>query len=219
MHETLNFPLLDFDVIVHSGDFTNSRNPKKNEAELDRFLVWYNKIECEYKVLVAGNHDVALAAKPKLRKKIEDLGIIYLENEAVEINGLKFYGSPHTPSFGDWVFQKNRGTINREWAKIPGDTDILITHGPRKYVSDLTLNRENKLQAVGDSALGKAIDRLDIRAHLFGHVHNFKGIRNAGITEIDGVKYSNGASAVDGKKDKLYNHGNLFFVADNFPIF
>ena len=76
----------------------------------------------------------------------------YLEDEAVEIQGLKIYGSPwqvsirsHAgltclhlsfgcllqPEFCDWAFNLPRGKACREkWQAIPADTDILITHGP-----------------------------------------------------------------------------------------
>lgn len=57
--------------------------------------------------------------------------LIYLEDQSVEINGVKIYGSPWQPLYHDWAFQLEKGEqIKRMWDLIPPDVDVLLTHGP-----------------------------------------------------------------------------------------
>ena len=58
----------------------------------------------------------------------------YLEDSSVTLEGYKVYGSPWQPTYGQGggAFQLPRdGEEAREVAgEIPGDTDVLLTHGP-----------------------------------------------------------------------------------------
>ena len=63
-----------------------------------------------------------------------------MENESVEILGLKIYGSPYSPEFCNWAFSINPDDESKQmWDKIPKDTDILITHGPPYKILDKTI--------------------------------------------------------------------------------
>ncbi|MEL6848269.1 MAG: metallophosphoesterase, partial [Bacteroidota bacterium] len=96
----------------------------------------------------------------------------YLEDESVEIGGLHIYGSPITPWFFDWAFNRQRGEeIKTYWDKIPANTDILITHGPPHHMLDLTFRNVY----AGCEELGKAVARIRPRLHLFGHIHEAYG--------------------------------------------
>ena len=53
---------------------------------------------------------------------------IYLEDSFVRLFGLKIYGAPWQPRFGNWAFNVDRGeNILEKWNMIPDDTDILIS--------------------------------------------------------------------------------------------
>ncbi len=55
----------------------------------------------------------------------------YLQDSAVTIRGVKFYGAPWTPDFYNWGFMTFNSQQRKEiWSKIPTDTNVLITHGP-----------------------------------------------------------------------------------------
>ena len=42
-----------------------------------------------------------------------------------------------TPRFGPWAFaHENAAEARAEWARIPMDVDVLITHGPPRGVLD-----------------------------------------------------------------------------------
>ena len=55
----------------------------------------------------------------------------------VEIDGIKIWGSPITPYFYGWAYNRNRGEeIKKHWDLIPDDIDILVTHGPAFGIMD-----------------------------------------------------------------------------------
>ena len=53
-HEQLG-TLPDGDILIHAGDFTNSRPPKP--AEYKEFIDWYAGQPHKHKVLISGNRD------------------------------------------------------------------------------------------------------------------------------------------------------------------
>jgi len=202
------------DLAIHSGDATNYRDPIRNESEMWAFLEWYAALEIPNKVFVCGNHDTSVERGLVKAEQIRDLGITYLFNETVEIDGYKIWGSPHTPTFGEWAFMKARNKIYQVWDSIPDDTDIIVTHGPPKGILDIT-NRHNNLQEqCGDSALLKRILAIEPTLVCYGHIHSCKGIYNAGTKQIAGCStlFSNGSCASDGVWGKATSHGNILTI-------
>ena len=204
------------DMVIHSGDCSNSGYLQHSILEVTNFLNWYEMLPVAYKIFVAGNHDTAIARNSIRQADIEMRGIIYLENESVEIEGIKIWGSPITPTFGDWSFMKARDKTHEVWKTIPVDTDIIVVHGPPKGVRDITYNRENKLEMCGDLALAKAIAIIKPRLVMFGHIHNFKDIENQGTSTYSNMPntiFSNGSCVEDGKFNKgLTSFGNTFNI-------
>lgn len=216
MHDL--FPMKEFegiDMVIHTGDCSNSPFPTSSNKEIMEFLEWYEKVPVKYKILVAGNHDTAIARRIISSEDIKLRGIVYLENESIEIEGVKIWGSPITPTFGDWSFMKTRDKIHEVWKNIPDDTDILAVHGPPRGVRDLTYNRENKLEMCGDRSLCKRIIEIKPQLVLFGHIHNFKDIVNQGVSTYSHLptKFSNGSCVCDGRFDfGLTSFGNKFEI-------
>ncbi len=208
----------EVDMIIHSGDESNSRDPYKNEQECLNFLEWFGMLPIRYKIFIAGNHSTAIEKKFVTREQIEKKGIIYLENSSVEIpNGfesIKIWGSPITPTFGEWAFMKKRDKLHDLWQTIPEDADIVVTHGPPKGILDLSYNRGNELEFCGCSALAKRLRVIEPKLCLFGHIHNTEDIINAGYTKLSEYRtiYSNGSVVTDGKFGKLTSHGNIFEI-------
>ena len=206
----------DIDVVVHSGDCSNWKDPYRNEPEVRAFIAWYSAIPIKHKIFVAGNHDTSIERRMITPGHFAEAGIIYLENAATIIDGIKFWGSPHTPTFGDWAFMKKRETIGREWDAIPEDTDVLIVHGPPKGVRDLSFDRYNALEFCGCGALSKRCRKLSLKAVCFGHIHNMDGIdTNQGISKFGDSEtiYSNAACVYDGRFDKgLTSFGNIITI-------
>lgn len=161
---------LDADMIIHAGDLTGMGY----EGEVREFLEWFSNLPYKYKIFVAGNHDFLFEFE---KKKAQNLlkqfpNIIYLENESVEIEGIKIFGSPIQPWFHGWAFNVQRGeAIAKFWKMIPKGVDILITHGPPAGILDFTLRGEN----VGCRDLTIRTFEVKPKIHIFGHVHEAAG--------------------------------------------
>lgn len=205
------------DVVVHSGDCSNWRDVGRNSVEVKDFIEWYKNIPVKHKIFVAGNHDTSIERRLITSKDFTEAGIIYLENSETIIDGVKFWGSPHTPTFGDWAFMKAREKINKIWDLIPADTDVLIVHGPPKSIRDLSFNRFDELEMCGCSALFKKCRKLPtLKAVCFGHIHNMDGVdTNQGVSIYDfsDTIFSNAACVYDGRFDKgLTSFGNIITI-------
>ena len=171
-HYELDIP--DGDIIIHSGDFSY------NNASAHNFLSWFSSLDFKYKILVAGNHDATFEefGKEKVKKmcEIHDERIIYLEDESVEIEGIKFYGSPWTVLYRNWHFMKEEEDLIPEWEKIPLDTEILITHGPQYETLDKLINMGH-IDYLGSRSLEEKMQQLKkLKMHIFGHIHGGAGI-------------------------------------------
>lgn len=203
------------DVVIHSGDCSNYMNPVMNSVEVAKFIEWYKNVPVKHKIYVAGNHDTSIERRLITPADFAEAGIIYLENSATTINGIKFWGSPYTPRFREWAFMKSRETINRVWDTIPEDTDILIIHGPPKGVRDLAYDGDHQLEFCGDGALLKAVRKLQPKFMCFGHIHNNNDCENVGTCSISGLHttFSNAACVTDGQFSRgLTSFGNLIKV-------
>lgn len=209
-HSQLNIPL-GVDLVIHSGDATNHYDPMRNELEMHNFLEWFAALPIEEKVFVAGNHDTSIEKGMIRPEYIEGLGIHYLYNSDVTISGQKIWGSPYTPTFGNWAFMKDRSKIAPVWSLIPDDADIVVTHGPPKGVLDLTYRHDNLIEMCGCAELRQRIQNIEPKLMCFGHIHNHKDIRNAGVKHVAEFStiFSNGACCTDSKWGVITSHGNV----------
>ena len=168
-HHTLR-DLPDADVIVHSGDFT--MNGSQQEA-ID-FMNWFCDLPYSHKIFICGNHDDCLYGA-----NIDglDSNVHYLCNSEVEIYSVKFYGVPMF--MGDCVTDRQ----TRNYERIPSDTDVLITHSPAYGILDF----DDDINYGSEEIMTKLSD-LNLKAHLFGHIHARHGVKTIGNTI-----FSNGA--------------------------
>lgn len=196
----------DLDIIIHCGDSTNHYEWFKNQPEFEDFISWYSQLPVKNKVLIAGNHD-AWALKQYNRDKVKDYDIIYLEHEYHEIENILLFGSPYTPTFGNWHFMKDRSKLGKYWESLIENIDVLITHGPPKFMLDLSHNRNHQLEYCGDNALFKAVLRTKPKYHCFGHIHNSEDCYNQGVRKFQDITFINASCTTDGKFGKLTSHG------------
>lgn len=110
--------------------------------------------------------------------------VFYLCDTGITIEGINIWGSPITPTFFNWAFNRDRGSnIAKYWDKIPQNTDILITHGPPSGILDRTISGSN----AGCGDLLKKIELIKPKYHLFGHIHEAYGVyETAHTTFING---------------------------------
>lgn len=165
--------LPEADMIVHSGDVSK----RGTKQQVQDFLAWYSSLPYRYKIFIAGNHDFLFEQDPELVKSLIPDNLIYLENSGIEIEGIKFYGSPISPWFYNWAFNRHRGEeIRKYWDMIPADTNFLITHGPAHNLLDLVNNHYNVTNNVGCSDLKNTLFKLpELRVFQFGHIHEARG--------------------------------------------
>ncbi len=167
-HRLQNLP--EADVVVHSGDFCMVGS----EQEAIDFVNWFCDLPYRHKIFICGNHDGCLYGAD-----IDGLddNVHYLCNSGIEIDGLKFYGVPMF--MGDCVSDRQ----SRNYAKIPSDTDILITHSPAYGILDFDDNIN-----YGSEEILDRLTALNLKAHLFGHIHAQHGMKS-----LNGTVFSNGA--------------------------
>jgi len=169
----------DGDVLIHAGDCLG-QDTLENIEELNE---WLGTLPHRRKIVIAGNHDWAFQETPELARQALT-NAIYLEDSGAEIEGIRFWGSPWTPTFMDWAFMLERGQqLHKKWQLIPGDTDVLITHGPPKGIGD-EANLGFKCQNVGCIDLLDRIQQLSLKAHIFGHIHEGYGEYQKGLTTL-----------------------------------
>lgn len=171
--------LYSSDIVVFCGDMS-SRGYKH---EIENFLAWFSDVAPNAKkIFIAGNHDFFFdAAKEEVKKVLENYpDLVYLEDSSFEYMGLKFWGSPITPWFHDWAFNRWEDEIGQYWTIIPEDIDVLITHGPAFGIGDLLhpqFRRYNEKNNVGCPLLLREIqNRIKPAIHAFGHIHEAYGI-------------------------------------------
>lgn len=203
----------DGDIVICSGDISMTGNIQAVTA----FCHWYGELPHKHKILIAGNHDWLFENDPALGRQIcKDNGIIYLEDSGVEIEGIKFWGSPVTPWFNDWAFNRaitdmeatyrNIRPIKPYWDMIPDDTDVLITHGPPYDILDelLAVDGTPKGIFVGCPELLAAVKRVKPQCHFFGHIHCGYGEKH-----IDGTSFYNTCVL-----DEMYMVSNPVTIVD-----
>eukprot|EP00727_Mastigamoeba_balamuthi_P001510 m51a1_g11356 hypothetical protein (257) ;mRNA; r:7246-8136 len=186
------------DVVVHAGDLSYTGDPQA----LRSFARWLRGLPHPHKVVVAGNHDLTLDpahydrafhdvkfGQAAIEEAAADLraSCTYLENSSAECAGLRFWGSPCSPGFGDWAFSLDAEGLERTWAMIPQDTDVVVTHGPAYGHGDLCISEDR----AGCKVLLRRILATQASLHVAGHIHEGRGVTHEG-----GVCFVN-ASAVN----------------------
>jgi predicted phosphodiesterase len=181
---TMLNPVPDGDVLIHCGDVCN----RGTINDFLDFLAWFSTFPHETKIFIAGNHDFALQDQSDpVKHALADLdlsgtGIHYLQDSGLTIqNGdeapVNFWGTPWTPEFYNWAFMKKRGNEMAEvWAKVPDNTNVLITHGPPMTKTFLDYAVYGAVN-VGCEEQAKRITELkDLKINCFGHIHEGYGL-------------------------------------------
>lgn len=187
------------DILVHAGDFSMTGTEKVVNSFVEWLLSLLKDKRCQHIVVITGNHDRTFhedyyhktGAARFFRRLVEKPNevkeslikaherIHYLEDESIELLGIKFYGSRWSPLFCDFDADQAE-QIARIWAKIPLDTDILITHCPPVLHGDKTTARYEKIQGgrrhVGCFHLYDRVIKVKPVFHIFGHIHEGYGV-------------------------------------------
>jgi len=169
----------DGDVLIHAGDCLGVGTLDNLEDLND----WLGTLPHRHKIVIAGNHDWVFQQAPELAREALS-NATYLQDSGSEIDGIRFWGSPWTPTFMDWAFMLERGEpLHEKWQQIPRTTDVLITHGPPRGIGDLVA-MGFRCQNVGCVNLLDRIQELSLKAHIFGHIHEGYGEYSVGNTRL-----------------------------------
>ena len=173
------------DVLVISGDVCPASDHSISHQKWwleERFNEWLEELpyDKDHIVMIAGNHDLIFMNEPQLVPKLH---CQYLEDSGVTIDGVNFYGYPHTPIFCNWAFNRTPEYLERAADKIPENTDVLLTHGPPYGILDVVTENcygnivSDKKEYLGCKGLKKRLNKMpDIKLHVFGHIHSSHGI-------------------------------------------
>ena len=161
----------DADVFLHCGDFSTGVL-----SDVRRFAADLQELPHKHKLVISGNHDFANQTCELDARKILEPVCCYLQDEGIEIDGVKFYGTPWQPWYMAMAFNLERGSdaLAAKWDLVPPDTDVLMTHCPPGGMLDWVA-RDRK--TVGCDMLRYRHDIGAIRplVHCFGHVHEARG--------------------------------------------
>jgi len=166
-HWKIDIP--ECDIFIFAGD-----------AELDTFKAltdfndWVGIIKAKHKIVCGGNHDFYLEKRPREELQTYFTNAIYVENESIEIMGIKIWGSPYSVMFNNWAWMMNSAQLAKVWARIPDDTDIVITHSPPFGILDSTPFSK---WPCGCPTLLSRMEEIKPKYHIFGHIHNDYGIQ------------------------------------------
>lgn len=205
-HKQLEIP--ECDILIHAGDFSGTGR----FHEVRKFLDWFAKQPAKHRVLIAGNHEESMDSNHgsynphvfDLIQMVRD-DVYYLENKAIELEGLKIYGTPWTPRFYDWGFNGLRDEdldngrsvgLRSVYEQIPENTEVLVCHGPPFGILDKT----EEMDRPGSKELLDIIDTklTNLRLGVYGHIHEAHG-----QLERNGVLHVNASSL-----NRAYNYAN-----------
>lgn len=183
-------PLPKGDVLIHAGDLTKQGTP----LEIERQLAWLRQQPFEAKIVVAGNHDLALDedfyAKygPQRHNQSENAldeaallrahagdGLTYLCHQAACVglqdgSTINVFGSPYSRRNGAWAFGYDDADGDRLWAPLE-KVDVLVSHGPAQGLCDA----DRQSRPDGCAALLRALERARPRLVVCGHRHEGRG--------------------------------------------
>eukprot|EP01065_Artemidia_motanka_P029458 TRINITY_DN35568_c0_g1_i1.p1 TRINITY_DN35568_c0_g1~~TRINITY_DN35568_c0_g1_i1.p1 ORF type:complete len:592 (+),score=109.86 TRINITY_DN35568_c0_g1_i1:58-1833(+) len=185
-HDTLRLP--EGDVLVHSGDcltesghryVTRSRSREilqVHEQGIElfrRFATWFGAQPFNYKVLVAGNHDLVLQGlgQDRVQEILDRTNrhgtVVYLEHREARVGPLRVFGSP----FSNWG-SHNDAFRSRDpsFEDVPGGIHILVTHAPC-----MLPDRKGAVRTSHPN-IASCMHRTGALLHVCGHCHWARGV-------------------------------------------
>ncbi|HMP54588.1 MAG TPA: metallophosphatase domain-containing protein [Candidatus Melainabacteria bacterium] len=178
------------DLLVVAGDLS-SHGSREELSDINHYLIEQSHKFKHKPVIIAGNHDRILEKHGATGAAELMSAGFYLQDDLLEIDGIRIWGSPWTPQFMNWSFMKERGEdIKTAWDKIPEGIDLLITHGPPESILDLCPSGN-----VGCEELRITLtERLKSppAVHVFGHIHEAYGEFVLGRTRYYNVSICDG---------------------------
>lgn len=159
-HRSVDVPAGD--LLLVAGDLlliNRHFSTAYSEQKLADIAEWMRSLPFKYKVLIAGNHDVAMEDLGAERVQEIFNDCTYLHDNGFQADGLSVWGTPY--SRGDSKNSAFQSDGDMRLSAIPENCDVLLTHGP-----------------LPKNVLSTKSPRL----HVSGHIHRKYGVRCEGAT-------------------------------------
>lgn len=199
-----NLPELSAWFIDHPGDilvFTGDMQLNQYDNGFYT-LEWIHSLPYKYKVMTLGNHDWNYEGISEYVSHLKDIRL--LMNSSTTIEGINFFGSPYSPIFGNWYFMETEENLEKMYAKIPENTNILLTHTPPYGIMDVSTYFN---ESAGSKSLRERVFNLkNLKYHAFGHIHEGRGICvKEGITFVNSSVLNEKYQLASPPKSFVYN--------------
>lgn len=183
IHGELNFKIPGGDILTISGDIcpvNGSHSPTSQMHWLNNhFLPWTKNLidtgVVKHVVFIAGNHDFvfkkASISTEGDYKLVLPANVHYLQDSMVEVEGLKIYGTPWTPTFGNWAWMNSEVVLKSFFEQVPMGLDILLSHGPAFGWCDC-IEQYGEKEHIGSTSLRECIIRTMPKWVYVGHIHS-----------------------------------------------
>ena len=179
----INYPPAD--ILIFAGDIFHNYNddhPNANEQfnEAKQLNEFVRTLPYHTVVIIPGNHCWVYEKRSFEEMQNALFNMVLLNSTKALIHGLKFYGEPGTPWFGQWAYSFPRRDLGvgeyaeQVWNKIPEETEILVTHGPAYGIRDRVMDSMSRGRDphVGCPKLRSRLNYLpNLKLHCVGHIH------------------------------------------------
>ncbi len=120
---------------------------------------WLEGVPAKEIVWISGNHDF-VCESPGFRRVADEFPGHYLQDDLIEIDGVKIFGSPWVPNLVNWAFYRPDVKFIDQSETMPL-ADIYLLHGPPKGIPHV----------------------------IFGHIHEGYGLLERGPTTYRNVAH------------------------------
>jgi Icc-related predicted phosphoesterase len=171
-HGRQNWEIPGCDVFIHAGDMTAQGSLRETAAFAVRLRqAMEGPGGPAHAIIVPGNHDECFETFPEAARGLFGANVHVLLDEALELDGVTFYGSPWTPPFMLWHFMAEEDRLAMLYRKMPMRVDVLVTHGPPHGILDPGWKEPH----AGSTALAQAVAERHVGHRVFGHLHGAGG--------------------------------------------
>ncbi len=195
-------PLCDLVIVAGDvcpdrfGPFMAAHDPHQQQAWFDRTIrPWLATAPATHKVLTWGNHDwcgqtCSFRADSPAHARSAELQILVDEGTTVPRSGgadgqASVWATPWSNKFMRWAFMKRPSDLDRVYAAIPEDIDILVSHQPPLYHGDRTFNLDSaRVEHVGSRELLDAIESPTKDRDLRTRSRRLRSVRAPGHTDL-----------------------------------
>lgn len=167
------------DVLLIAGDTVDLHVQRSIEKSRDyyksSFIPWTKTLDVKHIVMVGGNHDFFLEAKPDdFKNMIIGTNITYLQNSYFEIDGITIFGTPLCHKFYNWAFMPDNETqIDLfEHTMDNRKIDIFLSHDAPYGCSDICWGSPWNHEHIGSEVIRDVVLAKDPTYMIHGHLHS-----------------------------------------------